>query len=138
MYAMVILSLGATWPRPPSTCLGTMVNAATPAAAEARNSRRSMSSLGAMVIFSLRKRSTGCVEVRFDLPRRGPVPRVSSAHGVGRWCIINSSQTWITPGPVDTPAACQPSDVEIRGRGRDCLDSELTPPGRVGTDDEAT
>src|SRR6478609_4982592 len=56
MYAIVILSFGATRPRPPSTWLGTMVNAATPAAAPAavvRNSRRLMSSLGAMVTLSL-------------------------------------------------------------------------------------
>src|SRR5215207_7644351 len=70
MYAIVILSLGATWPGPPSTCLGTMVNAAAPAAAEARNLRRLMSSLGAMVIFSLGNRSRGCVEFRFDFARR--------------------------------------------------------------------
>src|SRR5204862_6360526 len=65
MYAIVILSLGATWPRPPSTCLGTMVNAATPAAVEARNSRRLMSSLAAIVILS-GNRSRDCVAYRFD------------------------------------------------------------------------
>jgi hypothetical protein len=41
--ATVIFSLGATVPGPPSTCLGTIVNAAADAAEYARNLRRLIS-----------------------------------------------------------------------------------------------
>src|SRR5512139_2935936 len=60
MYDRVSLSLGAVYPGPPRTCLGTMVRA-SPAAAEARNSRRWMSSLGTVEISFLPRlaRDTG-------------------------------------------------------------------------------
>src|SRR5215218_3214228 len=102
MYASVILSLGATWPRPPSTCLGTMLNAATPAAVEARNSRRLMSSLGAMGIFSPEE-VYGLRGAPVRLPAPKLVRRVSSARTVGRCYLAISAQTWLTPGLADTP-----------------------------------
>src|SRR5215213_498613 len=102
MYASVILSLGATWPRPPSACLGTMLNAATPAAVEARNSRRLMSSLGAMGIFSPEE-VYGLRGAPVRLPAPDLVRRLSSGRTVGRCYLAISAQTWLAPGLADTP-----------------------------------